>query len=109
MGAGLAGQLVPAALLVAGGVALADVPDAAPVVSIRRVVDLPAPLGPRNATSSPGATSRSRPRTASIVCFLRVKRLLSPRVRIMGVSVSSLMEKTLGSIAVRSCPQSDLP
>ena len=73
----LADQLVAAALLVAGAVALADVPDRAAylalarddvvagdarrcprsggisVVSIRRVVDLPAPFGPRKATSSP--------------------------------------------------------
>ncbi len=37
------------------------------LVSIFRVVDLPAPFGPRKATSSPGATSRSTPRTASTV------------------------------------------
>ena len=35
------------------------------VVSIRSVVVLPAPLGPRKPTSSPGPTSRSTPRTAS--------------------------------------------
>ncbi len=43
------------------------------VVSIRRVVDLPAPFGPRNATSSPAATSMSMPLTASTVLpFLAV-------------------------------------
>jgi len=35
------------------------------VVSIRSVVILPAPLGPRKPTSSPGATSMSTPQTAS--------------------------------------------
>src|ERR671913_2189722 len=35
------------------------------VVSIRWVVDLPAPLGPRKPTTSPGATSRSTPSTAT--------------------------------------------
>ena len=76
-------QLVAHALVVAGAVALADVADGAPhrarlrrrrrgrrprrrpavgairVVSMRMVVDLPAPLGPSTATSSPGAMSRS--------------------------------------------------
>ena len=37
------------------------------VVSIRSVVDLPAPFGPRKATSSPAATSMSIPLTASTV------------------------------------------
>ena len=37
------------------------------VVSIRTVVDLPAPFGPRNPNTSPAATSRSTPRTASTV------------------------------------------
>ena len=35
------------------------------VVSIRKVVDFPAPLGPRKATNSPAATSMSTPLTAS--------------------------------------------
>ena len=35
------------------------------VVSIRTVVDLPAPFGPRKPNTSPGRTSRSTPRTAS--------------------------------------------
>ena len=79
----LGAQLVADALVVARAVALADVADRAPhrrgfgddvvaadlgpgppsgairVVSMRRVVDLPAPLGPSTATSSPGAMSRS--------------------------------------------------
>jgi hypothetical protein len=54
------------------------------VVSIRKVVDLPAPLGPRSATSSPSATSRSRLRTASTVCFLTVKCLVRDSVWITG-------------------------
>ncbi|MFG2212557.1 hypothetical protein [Streptomyces sp. NPDC048638] len=37
------------------------------VVSIGNVVDLPAPFGPSNATSSPVATSKLTSRTASIV------------------------------------------
>ena len=47
------------------------------VVSIRRVVDLPAPFGPRNATNSPAATSMSTPRTASTVSFFETKCLVS--------------------------------
>ena len=47
------------------------------VVNIRRVVDLPAPFGPRKATSSPGSTSMSTPRTASTVSFLLVNCLRS--------------------------------
>ena len=35
------------------------------VVSMRTVVDLPAPFGPRKPNTSPAATSRSTPRTAS--------------------------------------------
>ena len=87
--------------------ATSAVPDvgATRVVSIRRVVDLPAPLGPRNATSSPRWTSRSSPRTASTVFLWRVKCLVSPRVRIIGVSVCSLMQATLWMIEARSCPQ----
>ena len=57
------------------------------VVSIRRVVDFPAPLGPRKATSSPWAISRSRPRTASTVCLCAVKWRVSPRVTIAGGEV----------------------
>ena len=37
------------------------------VVSIRTVVDLPAPFGPRNPNTSPAGTERSTPRTASTV------------------------------------------
>src|SRR5690554_126723 len=46
--------------------ALPDVGAVRPV-SIPIAVDLPAPLGPRRARSSPGRTSRSSPRTAWIV------------------------------------------
>ena len=41
------------------------------VASIRSVVVLPAPLGPRKPKISPSATSRSTPRTASTVFFSR--------------------------------------
>ena len=50
------------------------------VVSIRSVVVLPAPLGPRKATSSPGSMSMSTPLTASTVSFLLVNCLRSWRV-----------------------------
>src|SRR3712207_949532 len=53
------------------------------VVNIRSVVDLPAPFGPRNATSSPGATSMSTPLTASTVSFLLTKCFLSDSVWII--------------------------
>ncbi len=53
------------------------------VVSIRRVVDLPAPFGPRKATSSPAATSMSTPLTASTVSFLLTKFLVSCSVWII--------------------------
>ncbi len=57
------------------------------VVSIRMVVVFPAPLGPSTATSSPGAMSRSRPRTACTVGPLPpAKSLVSPLVRIMAGS-----------------------
>ncbi len=48
------------------------------VVSIRRLVDLPAPFGPRNATSSPRVTRNVRSVTASTVFFFTVKRLVRP-------------------------------
>src|SRR5215813_11636065 len=60
------------------------------VVSIRRVVVLPAPLGPRKPTISPSATLRSTLRTASTV------RL---RVRKVRASPSA-------SMIVMSCPAS---
>jgi hypothetical protein len=44
--------------------AVPDVIDSS-VVSIRTVVDLPAPFGPRNPNTSPASTRRSTPRTAS--------------------------------------------
>jgi hypothetical protein len=50
------------------------------VVSIRSVVDFPAPFGPRKATSSPAATSMSTPFTASTVSFLLTKCLVSRSV-----------------------------
>src|SRR5512133_2506018 len=54
------------------------------VVSIRNVVDLPAPFGPRKATNSPAATSISTPFTASTVSFLLTKCLVSASVWIIG-------------------------
>ena len=79
------------------------------VVSIRSVVDLPAPLGPRKATSSPWPTSRSRPRTASTVVLWRVKCRVRPWVRITGSNWRVVvMAETLEVIQVSSCPQSEL-
>ena len=52
--------------------------DAVSVVSIRTVVDLPAPLGPRKPKISPGSTARSTPRTASTVPARPVKVLTRP-------------------------------
>src|SRR4051812_3254008 len=46
-------------------------------VSMRMVVDLPAPLGPSSPTQVPAGTSRSRPSTA----MMRPKRLTTPRRR----------------------------
>ena len=53
------------------------------VVSMRRLVDFPAPFGPRNATSSPAPTSMSRPRTASIVSLPTRNSRVSPRAWII--------------------------
>ena len=47
------------------------------VVSIRTVVDFPAPFGPRNPKTSPSATLRSTPRTASTVPSRPVNLLTS--------------------------------
>ena len=47
-----------------------------------RVVDLPAPFGPRKATTSPGATVRSRESTATT----GPKVLRRPRTRTAGLS-----------------------
>jgi len=47
------------------------------VVSMRTVVDFPAPLGPRKPNTSPSATWRSTPRTASTVPLRPVNRLTS--------------------------------
>src|SRR6266576_6655706 len=52
----------------------------ASVHSILIVVDLPAPFGPRKPNVSPGLTSKSIPRTASISPY----RLVSPLTRTAG-------------------------
>ena len=60
------------------------------VVSIRSVVVLPAPLGPRKPTTSPSSTLRSTPSTArtSVAFFPRPvwNVCTSPRASIIGVS-----------------------
>src|SRR5262245_15021591 len=55
------------------------------VHSILMVVDLPAPLGPRKPNTSPAATSKSTPRTASISPY----RLANPATEITAASVTS--------------------
>ncbi len=69
------------------------------VVSIRNVVVFPAPLGPRNPTTSPSATSRSTPSTARTSDFSRPWRVwkvwTSPRARI---TTSTLLEVGQASI-----------
>src|SRR5689334_23893842 len=60
------------------------------VVSTRRVVVLPAPLGPRKPTISPSATVRSTPRTASTV-RLRLRNVRArPSASIIGILVPFL-------------------
>jgi len=54
---------------------------------MRRLVDLPAPFGPRNATSSPRSTWKVRSVTASTVFCLTVKRLVSASAWMMGSEV----------------------
>src|SRR5688572_13459340 len=72
------------------------------VVSMRRLVVLPAPLGPRNATSSPRLTSILRSRTASTVLPLALKVLVRSCVE---MTVSVVMGATLHSDADSFCPQ----
>jgi len=75
------------------------------VVSIRRVVVLPAPFGPRNETISPSATSRSTPLTACTSTFSRPCRVwnvwTSPRAVING---RPLVWVLVGSSLVGSSP-----
>src|SRR6185312_8345752 len=74
------------------------------VVSMRRLVDLPAPFGPRNATSSPRWTSRSRSVTASTMSFFTRNCLVRPRAVMMGLV---FMDATLRTLADSFCPQSE--
>src|SRR5690554_7752940 len=73
------------------------------VVSMRRLVVLPAPLGPRNATSSPRLTSMLRSRTASPVLPLTLKVLVRSCVE---MTVSVAMQTTVQPDADSFCPQS---
>jgi len=90
---------------VAAATATLAVPDVGGirVVSIRRLVVLPAPFGPRKATSSPGATSKVRSVTASTTFCLTVKRLVRPTAEMIG---SLRMTATLSRIADSSGPGS---
>ena len=59
------------------------------VVSIRSVVVLPAPFGPRKPTISPGSTAKSTPHTASTrPCFV-VNARASPRASMMATGQPS--------------------
>ena len=71
---------------------------------MRRLVDLPAPFGPRKATSSPRWTSRSRSVTASTVFFLTANCLVKPRAVMMVVGHASDGMRHSGQIrsAIRS-------
>src|SRR5256886_16764133 len=61
------------------------------VVSMRSVVVLPAPFGPRKPTISPSPTVRSTPRTASTV-RLRLRNVRArPSASIIGILVSFLV------------------
>ena len=60
------------------------------VVSIRRVVVLPAPFGPRKPTISPASTVRSTPRTACTVRLLLVKVRARPLASMIGMIVLPL-------------------
>ena len=59
------------------------------VVSIRRVVVLPAPFGPRKPTISPASTVRSTPRTACTVRFLLVNVRARPLASMIGMICAS--------------------
>jgi hypothetical protein len=61
---------------------------------MRIVVDLPAPLGPRNPKTSPGGTSRNKASTARVVA----KRLLKPSARSAGmVAMADLLRSQSGT------------
>src|SRR5580704_6809435 len=57
------------------------------VVSIRSVVVLPAPFGPRKPTTSPSPTVRSTPLTASTVRLRLLKVRASPRASMMPIAL----------------------
>src|SRR3954463_2413022 len=73
-------------------------------VSIRIVVDLPAPLGPSRPTHVPAGTSRSRPSTAVIA----PKRFTTPRSRMAGSLTSPQVSRPppAGAGAIRTAPLS---
>src|SRR5690554_1235284 len=71
------------------------------VVSMRRLVVLPAPLGPRNATSSPRRTSMLRSVTAWMVLPLAWKVFVRSCVE---MTVSLVMGTTVLLDADSSCP-----
>ena len=71
-------------------------------VSIRIVVDLPAPFGPSRPTHVPSGTSRSSPSTAVI----GPKRLTTPRSRMAGESdMRPLQDDRISSAAVSRGPR----
>src|SRR5881275_2403738 len=60
------------------------------VQSILMVVDLPAPLGPRKPKTSPAATSKSTPSTATRSSYLFVRALTATA----GVTVRTVVDMT---------------
>ena len=60
------------------------------VVSMRRVVVLPAPFGPRKPTISPSSTVRSTPRTACTVRLRLVKSRARPLASMIPISAVPL-------------------
>src|ERR1035437_488742 len=63
------------------------------VASIRRVVVLPAPLGPRNPKISPFSRLRSTPLTASTLPWRVLKVRRRPRVSIIGIGIPCLVSE----------------
>src|SRR5215203_7004459 len=64
------------------------------VVSMRSVVVLPAPFGPRKPTISPASTSRSTPTTARTSCFFLRKVRASPRAWITPDSIDHVTHRS---------------
>ena len=70
--------------------------------TMSRVVDLPAPLGPRKATTSPGPTLRSRPFTACTApkVFLRSDRAMAGVEKACEVVLRGVPGEAVGTVLV---------